>query len=297
MINLELYRIFYFAAQAGSISKAAQQLHITQPSASLAIKQLEESMSTVLFKRTTRGVSLTNEGETLFAYVEQAYELLMSGESKMSDVASLNGGEVRIASYTSVIRNVLLPYVKSFHQQYPTIKINILDHSTAPCLKLLKEGKIDFCVVRLPIHDETLQSTKLLSIQDRFVVGEKYKHLADGPGVSLRELAHYPHILFPPHMPSRKALDHFLASHGLVIQPAFEIGTLQLLTGFAEAGLGVAYVIREFVQREISEGALFEVKVKEEIPPIDLGIVQVKQLPLSVAAEQFIELMLKVGEK
>lgn len=253
-------------------------------------------MGAVLFKRTTKGVSLTNEGETLFAYVEQAYELLMSGESKMSDVASLKGGEVRIASSTSVIRNVLLPYLKSFHHQYPNIKINISDHYTSACLKLLKEGKIDFCVVRLPVQDEALLSTKLITIQDRFVVGEKYKHLAEEPGISLKELADYPHILFPQNMTSRKALDKFIASHGLVLNAAFEIASLQLLTGFAAAGLGVSYVIKEFVQRELADGTLFEVKVKEHIPPIDLGIVQLKQLPLSVAAEQFIAVMMKEGE-
>ncbi|RJE86177.1 LysR family transcriptional regulator [Paenibacillus sp. 1011MAR3C5] len=72
VVNLELYRIFYYTAKAGSISKAAQQLHMAQPSASLAVKQLEDSLQTNLFHRTPRGVSLTSEGRTLFAYIEQA---------------------------------------------------------------------------------------------------------------------------------------------------------------------------------------------------------------------------------
>ncbi|MFD0590350.1 LysR family transcriptional regulator [Paenibacillus sp. GCM10027627] len=296
MINLELYRVFFFAAQEGSISKAAQRLHITQPSASLAVKQLEESLQTTLFHRSTRGVSLTNEGQTLFTYIEQAYELIMSAESKMDEVASLNGGEVRIAASISVIEHILLPHMKAFHRLYPDIKIKIEHHSTHGCLKLLREGKIDFCVVRLPVRDEAFEETKLLSIQDCFVTGEKYKHLAE-EAVSLKELAQYPLIVFPAHMTSRKAMDRFLASHGIALAPSLEIGSLQLLVGFAQANLGISYVIGEFVAKELAAGSLYKVKVEEPIPKVDLGIVRMKSFAMSAAAQRFLDLMNNTDEK
>jgi len=292
MVNLELYRVFYYTAKAGSISKAAQELHIAQPSASLAIKQLEDSLHTNLFHRTPRGVSLTSEGSTLFAYIEQAYELIMSAESKLDEVAKMGGGEVRIAASISVIQYVLLPHMERFHREYPTIEIKVVHGSTLGCLKLLKEGKIDFCIVRLPIEDESLMKTSLLSIQDCFVAGEKYKHLSEAP-VSMKELAEYPLVVFPPHMTSRQAMNRLMASYGVTFEPKYEIGSLQLLIGFAQANLGISYVVREFVTKELDEGSLFEVKLKDQIPRIEFGIVRMKQLAIPVAAQHFIDQMLE----
>ncbi|REK71840.1 LysR family transcriptional regulator [Paenibacillus paeoniae] len=292
MVNLELYRVFYYTAKAGSISKAAQQLHMAQPSASLAIKQLEDSLQTNLFHRTPRGVSLTSEGQTLFAYIEQAYELIMSAESKLDEVANLGGGEIRIAASVSVIQYVLMPHLERFHRQYPTINIKLSPGSTRACLKMLKEGKIDFCIVRLPIEDESLTTTSLLSIQDCFVAGEKYRHLSESP-ISLKELAaKYPLVVFPPHMTSRQAMDQLMASFGVTLTPKYEIGSLHVLIGLAQANLGLSYVVKEFVKKELEEGSLLEVKVKESIPRIDFGIVRMKHLAIPVAAQQFINEML-----
>lgn len=292
MVNLEWYRIFYFTAKAGSISKAALQLHMAQPSASLAIKQLEDALQTNLFHRTPRGVSLTSEGHTLFSYIEQAYELIMSAESKLDEVANMGGGEIRIAASISVIQYVLLPHLERFHQEYPTIDIKVSHHSTQGCLKQLKEGRIDFCIVRLPVEDEAFTTTSLLSIQDCFVAGEKYKHLSES-GLTMKELAEHPLIVFPPHMTSRQAMDRLMASYGVTLEPRYEIGSLQLLIGFAQANLGISYVVKEFVKKELKEGSLFEVKMKEAIPRIDFGIVQMKHLAIPVAAQHFIDQLLE----
>ena len=69
-VNLEYYKIFYHVAQCQSITGAAGELCISQPAVSQAIKQLEQSLGTKLFMRTAKGVTLTNEGHTLFSYVK-----------------------------------------------------------------------------------------------------------------------------------------------------------------------------------------------------------------------------------
>ncbi|MGV2644932.1 LysR family transcriptional regulator, partial [Clostridium perfringens] len=72
-INMEWYRVFYWTARLGSLSKAAEHLHITQPAVSHTIKHLEGTIGGPLFFRTTRGVKLTSEGDVLFRYIEQAF--------------------------------------------------------------------------------------------------------------------------------------------------------------------------------------------------------------------------------
>ncbi|RKN85117.1 LysR family transcriptional regulator [Paenibacillus ginsengarvi] len=287
---MELYRIFYFTALAGSISKAAKQLHMTQPSASLAIKQLEGALQLNLFVRTPKGVELTVDGKMLFSFVEQAYGLISSAEKKMGEVVNLNSGEVRIGASDSTIRFVLLPFLKEFGQQYPGVKIKLVTGSTLGCLQHLRDGTVDFCLVRTPVDDNMMTSVNVLTVQDCFVAGEKYRSVCEN-AISLKQLLQYPLIVFPLHMTSRKTLSHFFAAHGLTLQPAFEIGSRDILIDFAKAGLGISCVVKQFIQEELKAGILYEVKLEQPLPMIHFGIVRLKEAPLSVAANQFIELV------
>ncbi|GAA3408206.1 LysR family transcriptional regulator [Paenibacillus hodogayensis] len=291
---MELYRIFYFTAVAGSISKAAKQLHLTQPGASLAIKQLEDALRLNLFVRTPKGVELTVDGKMLFSFIEQAYGLISSAEKKMGEVVNLNSGEVRIGASDSTIRYVLLPSLIYFQQHYPDIKIKLVTSSTLGCLQHLRDGTIDFCLVRTPVDDNMMTSVNVLTVQDCFVVGEKYKFLSDNT-VSLERLIQYPLVVFPDHMTSRKTLDQFFAAHGLTIQPAFEIGSRDILIDFAKAGLGLSCVVKQFIKEELEAGTLYEVKLDRPLPMIDFGIVRLKEAPMSVAANKFMEIVVSAS--
>ena len=81
--NLSLYRVFYTVANTGNISKAAEQLFISQPAISKSIRKLEQSLDVTLFSRNSRGVQLTEEGEILYTYVQKAFFSLQTGESRI----------------------------------------------------------------------------------------------------------------------------------------------------------------------------------------------------------------------
>lgn len=83
MTNYELYKVFYWAAKTGSLTKAAKSLYLTQPSVSYAVKQLEDRFKMKLFYRTAKGVALTEEGSVLFSYIEQSQVLITIAEEKM----------------------------------------------------------------------------------------------------------------------------------------------------------------------------------------------------------------------
>ncbi len=91
-INYELYKIFYITVKAGSMSNAAKELFTSQSAVSQSIKLLENKLGGQLFHRRAQGVSLTVEGEVLFQYVEQSYELLQAVERKFSELRNLDAG-------------------------------------------------------------------------------------------------------------------------------------------------------------------------------------------------------------
>ncbi|MET3546916.1 DNA-binding transcriptional LysR family regulator [Paenibacillus favisporus] len=288
--NYELYKVFYWAAKTGSLTQAAKALYLTQPSVSHAIKQLEERIGVTLFYRNSKGVSLTQEGKILFSYIEQSQILITLAEEKMVALKNLDSGELRIGGSDSLFKHYLLPFLEDFHVKYPGIKLH-LNHGTTPeVISYLKEGRIDLGVVRMPIFDSQLEVTESIELQDCFVAGERYEELK-GQALSMEQLMEYPVILFSRNSRVRMAITELFEKYGHELKPDIEVGSVDLLIEFAKRGLGISYVTREFVAKELKEGSLFEIELDVEIPPSKVGLMVMRNMPISAAATRFIEVV------
>ena len=151
--NLNYYNVFYMVAKTGSISRAANQLYISQPAVSKAISNLEESIGIALFVRNSRGVALTEEGTILYDYIERALDNIVKGEESLKKYNELGIGHIRIGVSTSLCKHILLDYLKPFIKDNPNIKVSIDCHSTKNTIRLLKNEEIDIgliCETELP---------------------------------------------------------------------------------------------------------------------------------------------------
>ncbi|XEC94287.1 LysR family transcriptional regulator [Paenibacillus tarimensis] len=288
--NMELYRVFYFTAKAGSLSKAAEELYITQPAVTHSIKQLEARLGGQLFFRTSRGVNLTNEGEVLFKYIEQAYNLISAGERTIAGMHQLLQGEIKIGAGDTLCKHYLLPHLETFHRNFPDIKFQVTNRTTPETVNLLKQGKIDFGIVNLPIQDRSITVRESIRIEDCFIAGEKFKHLSEQP-VSVEALAEYPILLLEKGTSTRAYIDAFAGRSGIAITPEIELGSIDLLVEFARTGLGVACVIKNFIAKELAQSLVYEIQLSDPIPPRTIGVITLKNVPLSAAASRFIELL------
>lgn len=291
-INLELFRTFYMTATAGSISKAAQNLFTSQPAVSHSIKVLEDKLGGRLFHRTPKGVTLTAEGEVFFKYIEQGYCLMEKAEEKFREMKNLTFGQMKIGVSDTLCKHYLLPYLNDYHDAYPDIRVHVTNQTSYEIIDLLKSGKVDIGIVNLPIEiDNILQIVETLKIQDCFVVGPKYKHIQEQP-ISVKDLVNYPVLLLEKDSNSRRYIDHYLKMNSTTIVPEFELGTIDLLVEFAQIGFGVACVVRNFIEKELKERRLYEVTLLESIPERAIGLVTLKGVPLSAAADRFTEYLL-----
>ena len=152
-VNLEYYRVFYYVAQTGSLSRAAEQLSVSQPAVSQSLRQLENTLGTSLFTRTSRGVKLTKEGELLFSYVRRGYENIETGEKKLRQMLNLDIGELHIGASDMTLRFYLLPYLEKFHEKHPNIKVSVTNAPTPETLGYLENETIDFGVVSGPLPE------------------------------------------------------------------------------------------------------------------------------------------------
>lgn len=288
--NLEQYHVFYTTAQLGSITKAAERLFLTQPSVSYAIKQLEESLGLRLFVRQARGVSLTAEGQALFYHVAAAMESLQQGEQTIKRFLNLQGGQVRIGTSDTLCRYFLLPVLEQFASSHPQIRLQITHGKTPEITEWLAEGRIDLGVVHLPVSLERFVVTELAHVQDVFVAGDRFKHLAAQP-VPLRDVLAQPLIVLSSRSQTRSFLEKFVEAHDLHLEPDIEVGSVELMMEFARLGLGLSFVSREFIPSALAGVSLHEVQTEETIPARRIGIAALRNRPLSIAATAFMTVL------
>jgi len=290
-IDLEYYRIFYHVAKAGSFTQAGEELCISQPAVSQAIKLLETNLGSRLFVRVPKGVKLTPEGEVLYNYIRRGYEYILMGENKFKKMLDLENGEIRIGASDMTLQYYLLPYLEKFHEKYPKIKVKVTNAPTPETLRYLYEGKIDFGIVSEPFEiKQDIKSVRVRKIQDVFVAGSKFADLK-GKILDFKELEDLPIILLEKNTSSRKFIDNYLLCNNVVLKPEFELATSDMIVKFAIRNLGIGCVVSDFVQEAIEKGELFELKFKKSIPQRHFNIISGINNPISKAARELMNML------
>ncbi len=289
-VNIELYKIFYHVAKNKNITKTANELMITQPGVSKAIKNLEEQIGCSLFIRTKSGVILTDEGKIFYEQIKQAMEIIDTAEQKLLEMINLDYGFLNIGVSNTLTKKYLLPYIKEFHAKYPNIKINIFTKPTFELIQRLRNGVIDFIILNMPYNLPTdFDSYKLMDVHDTFVATSKYKELKDKE-IPLEELKNYPLILISKGSNTRYALDNFTSKYGFNFEPEMDISSYSLVTEFTKMGMGVGIATKEFIDKDLDKD-LFEIKTNPPLPTRYIGVAYLKNKTLSRCSEEFLDML------
>lgn len=293
-INFELYRVFYTVAKHKSITKAAEELHITQPAISKSIKNLENSLNGELFKRTRKGVLLTEEGKEFYNYIKLAIEYINNAEHKFTELINLEIGTIKIGINTTLTKLFLLPHLEEFHKLYPKIKIELTPGLTSDLISKLKNGLLDMIIINLnkENYTEDLEIIKCKKIHDTFYVGESFKELIN-KNLSLKDLVNYPLILPAKNSNSRNNLDSFLKENKIKLTPSIELGSYSLIYEFTRIGFGIGFGTKEFINKELKEKKIYILDLKEKIPSREIGLVLDKKSIPSFSTKKLIELITK----
>jgi len=290
-INFELYKMFYHAAKESNFSEAAAKLFITQSAVSQGIKKLETKLGLRLFLRKKRTLHLTKEGEILFSHIKQAYNLIKSAEAKLEEVNNLSAGEVRIGASDTVCKYFLLSPVEKFNAEYPRIKIQFFNRTSPQIREALHNGLLDLGIVTVSGREDRFNLTDLYAVEDIFVAGKRFASLEEKP-ISLEELSRLPLLMLDKKSSTRSLLNAFLSAQGIEIIPEMELESVDFLVELAKIGLGVAHVLKDSARQAICDQQLFPLRLTTKLPTRELGIITPKGVPLSQAAQKFIDLLL-----
>lgn len=289
--NLDYYKVFYYVANRGSVTGAAEALSISQPAVSQAIKQLEKQLGVALFHRAAKGVRLSPEGQLLFEYVSKGYEQIELGVRKVQEMQNLEIGEIRIGASDMTLRFYLLPFLESFHEKYPQIKVTVTNAPTPETLQFLREGRIDFGIVSTPFEKtDFLKTIPVREMEDVFVAGRRFLPYKNRT-LDFQELEQLPLICLEHNTSTRSYMDNFLSKNQVSIRPEFELATSDMIVQFALRNLGVGCVMKDFARQYVEEGLLFELRFNKMIPKRQFCVVLNTKVPMSRASSRLLEIM------
>ncbi|TVY09185.1 LysR family transcriptional regulator [Paenibacillus cremeus] len=288
--NTEWYRIFLHAAESSNLTKAAQILHMTQPSVSYAIKQLEEALGIVLFDRFSKGVRLTEEGQALYMHVRQAFDELSLGERHMKRLKQFSEGTLRIGANGAIVKDFLLPVLDRFHARYPEVRIQLSQEKTSHILERLKRGSLDLGYVYLPVTDEEIEVVSSHASPFCIVVGTAFANFSQEP-VQTERLTELPLLMLSPGSTTRSFIEGWFRAQGVEVEADFELNSLEMLTEFAERGYGAAFLPRALVASRLMSGSLLELLTVVPLPDRFIGIATRKHSSPSLAAGAFLGML------
>lgn len=284
-VDLELYKVFYVVAKNKHMTRASEELHISQPAISQSIKKLEDQLGGTLFLRSNKGMELTEEGKMFYEYVKGALELIGNAENEFTSFKDLSKGEIKVGCSTTLTKLILMDALENFHKDYPNININIVNDLTSNLINDLKLGKLDFVIFNESnVKENNLYLEKIKELKQGFVYNPDY--YTDNVK-TFSDLNKLPLILQNGESNSRKLLDYIALQKHVKLIPRMEVVSQELISEFANIGLGIGFVIIDLANRNFKN--LKELEINKTIPNINVYLAMNKSISLTFASKKFID--------
>ena len=291
-MQIETLKIFCDLVETQSFSQAAERNFVTQSAVSQQVRGLEEKFKRRLLERVRgrRDVRLTDAGAEFFAASRGVLAAYTNLQERMRDLTNTVSGTVRVATVYSVGLHELPPAVRRFMELYPQAKIDLEYSRTTRIVRDVLAGAVDLGVVAYPEKRRGLEVVPLKG--DRLVLICPPRHaLARRKKVSARDLDGQDFVLFERDIPTRRATDRILRSHGVAVRRAAEFDNIETIKRAVEVGFGAAIVPRPSVLDEQRSGQLSVVALSEPEWTRTVGIIYRSDRTLGKAARKFIELL------
>ena len=244
-MTLQQLTYFLAAAEHGSFSAAAEELHMAQPSLSEQVRRLEEELGVALFTRLGRGLALTEAGQTLVPHAQRALAAVEEAADSVRGVRQLTSGTANFGTFGYAWYYFLADLVEDFRQRYPGVRIRVVGLNSLDVTESVRSGRLEAGLVVLPINDEGLEVRPAASEELLYATADRKR--AAQP-VTIEQLAEVPLILYDASYgwedPTRRRLIERAQRAGVRLDPEIELEGAEAAFELAERGLGDTIVAR-----------------------------------------------------
>ena len=285
-MNLNDLQAFLAVADQASFSRAAQQLHLSQPAVSKRIQALESQLATRLFDRVGRRVYLTDAGRVLKPRAETLLRTLQDTQRELKDLDRRVAGNLTLATSHHAGLHRLAPALRTFTRRYPEVHLDIRFEDSEDAHELVRRAETEIAVVTLnPKGDPELASQVLWHDPLVFVASEEHP-LARAGTLSMKRLAESPVVLPGPATYTGRIVAEAFAGAGLTLHPGLETNYLETIAMLTGIGLGWSVLPKSMIKAPL-------VVLTTDAPGLTrtLGFVTNPQRTLSNAARAFQEVL------
>jgi DNA-binding transcriptional LysR family regulator len=263
MANLDNFRLVVFRAVAEQLSfrKAAEELYLSQPAVSLQIKVLEEEIGVQLFDRTGAHITLTPAGKVLLDYAEQVSALLARAEHDIAALSGDHAGELALGASTTIAQYVLPRLLGEFCREHPQVHPTLISGNTEHIVAAVEQQKIALGLIEGPARSRHVKTEPFL--EDELVLIASTAHeWAERPSIAYREIASVPLLMRERGSGSRRVIEMELERKAVKkssLQVVMELDSTEAIKSAVEAGLGVGFVSRWAIAKDLRLGTSFKI--------------------------------------
>lgn len=243
-------------ADTQSISKAAEELFIAQPSLSQSLQRIERELGTHLFIREPRGMKLTYAGEKYYLMAKEILDIYSDFKSEITHINELKAGRLVIGIARYMGMNILPNILPKFNKNYPNIEIIIREENTRVLENLVLGGNVDFALTHVhkkemneKINYEILKEDEFLLVTPKAYLKDSYKiKVKDGKSyVDLRDLEGEKFILLDINKGIRKVQDRTIKSYGISPDVVFTTKNFETAKRLAANGMGITIIPKDYL--------------------------------------------------
>lgn len=229
-----------------NFSRAAEKLHIAQPSLSQQLSKLEKELGVLLFQRNTNSVELTRAGAAFMEKARMILDMVGQLSKEMEDISELKKGKLVVGSLPITGSHLLPRVLPLFHSRYPGIEIHLVEDTTQVLEHLTAAGQTDISLLTLPVleanlaWDDLLEEEIILAVPPNHPLAER----AEGPdgAVSIKDLSEEPFIVLKRGQGFRQIALELCRKNGFEPRIVFESSNIETVQALVAAGMGIAFV-------------------------------------------------------
>ncbi|KXY40589.1 LysR family transcriptional regulator [Bacillus cereus] len=290
---MDFRQLYYFKeiVKQGSISKAAEVLHIAQPPLSQLLKKLETDLGTTLIHRYRQKWELTATGEILYQYANQMLMQIQDVKQQIQEIEQGIGGTVSIG-VSSTCSNMLIDYVSTFRTQYPNVKIKIVTGNSEELLKRLEQREIDVSLLLRLGNSEQYEMKILKKQPTAVIIPSSWATSFSSQHVTIEQIAQFPFIMLGAMegLSFNEDLFKVFDEHQVKPNIIIECKDIRMVVALVSRGLGLSVIPRmDYTSSFLEHTTLFELKQFDfQLEPV---IVKLKDQRISKVASQFWEMV------
>ena len=289
-MNIKQVKAFLSVAESLSFAQAANQLHLSQPALSLAIKGLEETLGGKLLTRTTRTIALTPEGDALVPIAKRLLAQWQDAEDEMKQRFALQLGKTSIAAMPSFAGSLLPKAIQQYHQRFPNIQVAIDDVLSDIVVERVANNSVELGVTFEPQHSEGLTFYPLYN--DEFIAILPKQHpLASQQEVTWATLLQHNFITLQRPSSVRKMIENTLKDANIDLTVAFDAHQLTTVIRMVSEGMGVA-VVPATCRQQIREQNVIERTITSPSIERTVGVICKPRSMLSIAAAAMLDTLM-----